>query len=544
MDKYELSLKKNHLRQSLDKGNTEDALAVCQSIDWRRVKDVAALQMAAETYEAVQDYPHALLVLERYYSYARSGKRIAYHIAELALRNGDLETAENYYEEFRMHDRSSQEVLLLEYQLAAYKKRPLQERIEILEEYKEREFEERWGYELAELYHRAGRSEDCVRLCDEIILWFGFGPYVDKALKLKVEHAPLSDSQRELVENPVEYEVHISRMTQKFAQMKAQDEMEKLEAQPEEEQSEDTAAAELVEEELLPESEEEVPEEVVGLFDRIDREAMEPVETVLVGQIGRIQELQSGYDSKVREYQIRTAPAERPDEYRLEDEGETTAEEPEKLPVSHFLVTSDIPGAGLHFAQRVLKQMALPSKMTVRTTAAQLNESGLITSIQKLLGKILIVEQAGELSDPLVGELHMILSRPDIQITAVLIDTEEQLGGLFTRSNHFEDCFGKLYQVTDYSVAELEEYALYCAMQQGYNISEDGLAEIEGDLETLSLRRDGKEKAAIESMVEAAIAKNGEKSVKKFLRSLLTVTRDEEERVYLTAGDFAGKPVL
>lgn len=563
MDKYEYSLKKKHLKQLVAKGSMEEAAQLCDSIDWQHHKDPLALYIAADVYEAVGAYGKAQFVLEQSYEYGKQNKRLACRIAQVALQNQDIKTAENYFEEFRMLAPEAPEGLLLEYQLATANQRSLQERIEILEDYKAKDFEEKWGYELAELYHQAGDQEACVRLCDEIILWFGFGPYVDKALRLKVLYAPLSEAQRQMLEDDTDYQTHLSRMTQDFAALKAKDQIEQMVLEDEVDLSrtamEQTASfleeASIGEAEISTEVMEHVNRKTAVLFGELDSSALfEAQEPVHLDSLDKVQALQEAYDAKVKEYE--PEQAERSAENRMEpvhfvleeempapEADEASAPEPEKAAIHHFVVSSEMPTAGLHFAQGILKEMVkrgirLPSEQTARTTAEKLNHAGVIRSIQALLGKVLIIEQAGELSDTVIGELTLILKRQDIQLLVVLIDTQEQLEQMFARSGGFRDCFNRTFMVSGYTVAELEEYAQFYALEQDYRISEKAFTAIEGRLEEIAGKRDGGEKSAIEALVDHAIENSSKRSIKKMLKSFFVLLRDEDEHIYLREEDF------
>ncbi len=561
MDKYEYSLKKKHLKQLIAKGSMEEAAALCDTIDWQHNKDSLALYMAADVYEATGAYGKVQLVLEQSYQHGNQNKRLACRIAQMALQNQDIQTAENYFEEFRMLAPDAPEGLLLEYQLATANKRPLKERIEILEDYKASDFEERWGYELAELYHQAGDQDACVRLCDEIILWFGFGPYVDKALQLKVLYAPLSEEQRQMLNDETDYQTHLSRMTQDFAELKAKDQIQQLVedekvdfSRPKTGQTADFLKEESIgEAEVSNEVMENVNRKTAVLFGELDSSVLfEEQEPIALTSLDKVQELQDAYDSKLKEYEDKLQ--EPPEEHRMESVNYILEEEEEpeqelelgteESAIHHFIVSSEMPAAGLHFAQGILKQMVkrgiqLPSENTARTTAEKLNHAGLIRSIQVLLGKVLIIEQAGELSDTLIGELNLILKRQDIQLLVVLIDTEEQLNQMFARSGNFKECFSRTFIVSGYTVAELEEYAQYYALEQDYRISDKALTAIEGTLEEIAGRKDGGEKDAIESLVDRAIENSSKRSFKKMIKSFFVLLRDEEEHIYLREEDFA-----
>lgn len=556
MDKYEYGLKKEHLKQLVKKGSMKEAAQVCDSIDWNHARDIYGLQIAAEVYQSVDAYEKELQVLELAY-HMNHGYRFAYRIAEAALDHKDYQTAEKYYEEFKESAPEDPRGLLLEYRLAAGKNHAAAELIQILEEYKEAEFEERWGYELAELYHRAGEKDKCVRLCDEIAIWFGFGPYVDKAMKLKVIYSPLTEEQRARAEAQSDYQQQISKMTQEFAAQWAKDQLEQEETALEDEASDvpQEMVSALVEEESLEDV--EVSRETLqdifwktgSLLGEVPRELLEEQKPVKLDSIEKVQELQEAYEAKVQSY----------DQLLLEDDSEEReSEQPEQTskdmvvegmeldgsdPIHHFIVSSEVPAAGMHFAQGVLKQMAqkgmsLPSDKTARTNGSKLNRMGLISMIRGLLGKVLIVEEAGVLSDTLIGEFGLLLKRPDVALLVVFIDTEKNLEKLFARSEELYGCFSRKFVVNGFSVEELEEYAGQYALKKNYVLAESALLAIEERLEEISRRKDGTEKETVETMIDRAIEKSQEKSLGKMFKSFFVLVRDEEEHIYLRAEDF------
>lgn len=173
------------------------AAAVADSINWRRVRNVNALMKAGEIYEQAERYEEAKDVLLMAYDRSPIGRMIIYRLAELAIKTQDFDEAQEYYQEFveiAPHDNLR---YVIRYEMQVAQNAEIGERIHTLEELKEQEYTERWAYELAYLYHTAGRSEDCIRACDELILWFGDGPYVEKALELKMLYQPLSKAQED-----------------------------------------------------------------------------------------------------------------------------------------------------------------------------------------------------------------------------------------------------------------------------------------------------------------------------------------------------------
>lgn len=201
LDKAEYRSKLEQLTSLANKEDYKGALAIVESVDWRRVKSISTLSMVADVYEANRMYPEANDILLLAYDRCTIGKGILYRLVEVAVKMQDFDGAEEYYQEFvsaAPHDTSR---YLLRYKILRGKKAPLEEQIRALEEYKEAEFTERWSYELALLYSRNGEEQKCIDLCDELELWFSEGKYVIKALELKQKYTPLTPSQKSKYEN-------------------------------------------------------------------------------------------------------------------------------------------------------------------------------------------------------------------------------------------------------------------------------------------------------------------------------------------------------
>ena len=210
MDKYEFNIKAEQLKKQVKAGDYETAQKICDSIDWRRVNNVSLLSMVASVYEHNRDYDEAKEILLLAYEKAPIGKRLLYKLATLALKLGNVAEAEEYYKEFYDLAKGDPRQHILRYLILKAKGAPVTNLISSLEAYNRMELDERWMYELAELYHKAGMSDDCVAMCDRIMLMFGIGQYVNKAIYLKtvMEGRELNDYQKTLVSNRDQYEFY------------------------------------------------------------------------------------------------------------------------------------------------------------------------------------------------------------------------------------------------------------------------------------------------------------------------------------------------
>ena len=198
MDKYEYNLKLDQMKSLMTEKNYQAAAEIADTINWRKIKNVSALVRAGEIYENVERYDDAKDILLMAYDRSPVGRTIIYRLACLAIKTANFEEAKEYYNEFvsiAPHDILK---YVLKYELNKAQGSDYRTLIQNLESLKEQEFSEEWGYELAYLYHQAGMSERCIEVCDEIILYFGDGPYVERALELKMLYQPLSQAQEEV----------------------------------------------------------------------------------------------------------------------------------------------------------------------------------------------------------------------------------------------------------------------------------------------------------------------------------------------------------
>ena len=197
MDKYEYKLKLDQMKSLTAEGKYEEAAEIEDTINWRKIKNINALVKVGEIYEKVGRYDESKDVLLTAYDKSPIGRMIIYRLAEVAVRTKSFDEAKEYYQEFveiAPHDNLK---YVLKYEISKAQGADIGTLIGILEELKEQEYSEEWAYELAYLYHKAGMSEKCIDACDELILWFGDGPYVERALELKMLYQPLTKQQED-----------------------------------------------------------------------------------------------------------------------------------------------------------------------------------------------------------------------------------------------------------------------------------------------------------------------------------------------------------
>ena len=200
MDKEEFRVKLEEINRLVDKKDYEGAMKVVDSIDWRRVKNVRTLCVVGEIYAANKRYEDSREIFLLAYHRAPIGKNILYRLIEISLKMGDIEEAEEYFQEFMEVAADDNTHYILQYKIQSAREEPVEEQIKTLEEYKNQEFTERWSYELARLYYRAGQKDKCLDLCNEMSLWFNEGSYVIKALELKKKISGLTAREQQLYE--------------------------------------------------------------------------------------------------------------------------------------------------------------------------------------------------------------------------------------------------------------------------------------------------------------------------------------------------------
>lgn len=197
MDKKEYRARLDEINNLVEKQDYREALNVVETIEWRRVRSARTLCMVSEIYEVNKRYDDSLRLLLLAYQRAPSGKLILYRLVELSVKMTDYESAVKYYNQFMKLSPNDNNRYILKYKIYKGRKNPIEDQIKILEKYKASEYTERWAYELARLYARAGMYDKCIAECDEMVLWFSDGKYVKKALELKMKYTELTDAEKE-----------------------------------------------------------------------------------------------------------------------------------------------------------------------------------------------------------------------------------------------------------------------------------------------------------------------------------------------------------
>ena len=219
MDKYEYKVRAEEIKSLIAEGEFAEAVKIADTIDWRRVKSVMMLCTISDLYKINRRFQESKDILLMAYERHPGGRLIVYSLCELSIKMGEFVQAIEYYKEFVQIAPKDTGRYILQYKLYEAQDVSLEERIAVLEEFKKRDYREKWAYELAYLYHRVGLETKCVEECDELVVWFGEGRYVQKALELKTLHQPLTPAQEE-----------------KYRLLKAKSEQQILSAREEQEQ--------------------------------------------------------------------------------------------------------------------------------------------------------------------------------------------------------------------------------------------------------------------------------------------------------------------
>lgn len=466
MDKYEFNIKVEQIKKLVNKGDFETAMKIADTIDWRRVRSTSLLTMISQIYEKNAEYQDAKDILLLAYERAPLGKGLLYKLTDLALRENNIQEAEAYYREFCELSGDDPRQYLLRFLILEAKDAPLEQQINSLERYCQEELDEKWLYHLAELYHQANQADDCVRICDKIMLMFGLGKYVDKAMELKLQYAPLTKYQMDLVENREKYEEKLRAVEEEYKNgtyRKPEPEGEYLdtdepeaelddepenepEGQPEQAETEEKAGKPKAETKPADEKVEKaaLDEDVVASLHEAQAEEALAKE---VSKIKPYDEEEGASEGETRVFRnlrdLEPAEAEEKSEeapiHEFEEEEETIVEdwdfEPEEeeeeiKESNHLMIEAEDPAAGLAMALDSLKKIhrELGTKHPVaKISGANLSHRGIASVAERLAGKDLVVEHAADLDDLTVEELEELMTQDETGMVVVLIDTQARL---------------------------------------------------------------------------------------------------------------------
>lgn len=485
MDKYEFNIKVEQIKKLVSRGDYDTAMKIADTIDWHRVRNASLLSMIAQIYEKNEEYQEAKDILLLAFERAPVGKRLLYKLSDLALKEGNIQEAEAYYREFCDMAQDDPRQYLLRYLILKAKKAPVDQLIRALETYTTIEVDEKWIYELAELYHAAGNRDACVRTCDKIMLLFGLGKYVDKAMDLKLKYAPLTKYQMDLVENRDKYEAKLRAVEEEYAgqaPVYQEDYEEKLgaevthitqekearisvEVEPEEEEGELEATRPLTDLQAIRESRyakpvsdvvteeknEEAARELVGHRrnleiqrqairaarerEELEEEAIRRIEAEREAAIKAEEERRAKKQAEIDRKRAQRQPIQvtLEDEYEEAREPEQEPESVEEFQYNHLMIEAKTPEEGLSLALEALRKLhrELGDKNPVaKIDSTRLNARGISAVAEKLAGKDLIIENAASLTNTVQNELNALMEYDDSGMIVVLIDTPANMEAL------------------------------------------------------------------------------------------------------------------
>lgn len=254
MDKYEYNLKLEEIDKLVDRGDYEEAAEVADAVDWRRVRNVRTLCLISEIYEAAGRLEDSKRILERAYRKSPVGKNVLYRLVEVTTALQQYDEAMEYYSDYVQVAPHDDNRYILKYRIYRGRGSSVEDQIEILEEYLGQEYTERWAYELAQLYRQAGQMQKCLAACDDLVLWFHSGKYVQKALELKKKYAALTPKQQQIYDECLQEE---EREKQLDSQLE-------LEAEEPVAVTTDDIAGDVLAERIMADTEKEIAEQVAA----------------------------------------------------------------------------------------------------------------------------------------------------------------------------------------------------------------------------------------------------------------------------------------
>ena len=409
MDKYEFSIKAEQIKKLSGQGDYKTAMQIADTIDWNRVRNANLLSSIAEIYEKNGEYEEAKDILLLAFERAPVGKRFLYKLSELSLSSGAIDDAVEFYREFMDVSPEDPRKFLLQYMILKAKGARAEQLVGPLEQFTETELEEQWLYELAKLYGEAGRENDCVRTCDKMILLFGMGKYVDKAMDLKLHYRPLKEEEAPRTIVKEEYNEEPKTAVQETL-VKADSEEGYLDEDMEEDASE------------LPKMQQIAPEE-----ENAEQPAYEEEQAPVAEEK---QDLQSDDRNSLGEAD--------PEKASLKEEATKASSEPlvesasieneptkGSFPNYHMIVEARTIEEAFHIAVEEIKYFHKEHNLNfkvAKVSADKLNEKGFAVFADKLQERDLIIEHAGKLKYSVLDEIEEYILHPKDASSVVLID--------------------------------------------------------------------------------------------------------------------------
>ena len=390
MDKYEFSIKAEQIKKLIGQEDYKTAMQIADTIDWNRVRSVNLLSSIAEIYEKNGEYEEAKDILLLAFERAPVGKRFLYKLSELSLSSGSIDDAVEFYHEFLDVSPEDPRKYLLQYMILKAKGARASQLIGPLENYTETELEEQWLYELAKLYGEAGREDDCVRICDKMILLFGMGKYVDKAMDLKLHYRPVKEEKEynTISEKPEETEDTVE--TEALSPDGEEDEFYD-EEDPETEENNENTSKEEVNENFSKEVEQENTSGEVEQEDASEEENKNAQEQ----------------------------------EWKKESSSVENRADDDEAPRYNMIIEAETLEKAFHIAVEEIKyfhkKYGVDFKVA-KINADKLNEKGFASFKDKLEERDLIIESAGKLKYSVLDEIEQYIKEVKESSSIVLID--------------------------------------------------------------------------------------------------------------------------
>lgn len=432
MDKYEFNIKAEQMRKMAEQGDYKTAMQIADTIDWRRVRNANLLSYVADIYEHNSEYEEAKDILLLAFERAPVGKRFLYKLAEISVKAGDLQDAQEFYHEFCEMSPDDSRQFLLRYLILKAKGASAEQLIAPLEEYTSEEVDEEWLYTLAKLYSEAGCEDACVRTCDKIMLLFGLGQYVDKAMELKLQYRSLSKEQMDLVENRSKYEEKLRKVSEEFADTDGnlvEAQSPALKAEVDAELAADT--------EVQPSTEENATiYQKTAEANADDQHAYTTdAASMAATAVSESAAAPAGSDPVVTPSTEATSAAPASDhdiQGAASDAVEAIQSAVHKIPQKeaelhnyHMIIEAKTRADGLKIAIDEIKyfhDLYGFNFKVAKTDATRLNERGFAAFVPKIVGKDLIVENAGALTYDVVDEIGDYIDTLTDSSSVVLVD--------------------------------------------------------------------------------------------------------------------------
>ena len=452
MDKYEFSIKAEQIKKLSSQGDYKTAMQIADTIDWNRVRNANLLSSIADIYEYNGEYEEAKDILLMAFERAPVGKRFLYKLSELSLRSGSIEEAIEFYKEFLDVSPEDPRKYLLRYKILKAKGAMASQLVGPLEQFTETELDEKWLYELAKLYGEAGREEDCIALCDKMILLFGMGKYVDKAQDLKLQYRPFEEDIRRA---PRKESFTLPEEEPAFEEKKSSgrgvyEDKPSVREVPEE-ASEALVPKEVSREEIQREKEKQAESNALSRSEEkpeqekeSETEAFSKEETV--GASDQTSDNMSPEDSKEASKKYSEDSSEEKAEGKEAAQEETPAatDKEESIPTYHMIIEADTLEDGFKIAVEEIKYFHQEYNLAfkvAKTNADKLNEKGFAPFAEKLKERDLIIEEAGKLKYSVVDEIERYIQNPKDASSIILVDVYDHFDRMAEDRPRFIDYF-------------------------------------------------------------------------------------------------------